>query len=282
MEIRARHTPLAARILAPTAAGLLLILCWWLITRFSSIPATLLPGPAAVVRRLVRELASGRLWGPIGVTIGEAAAGCLLACLVALPIAYLIAHVRLAEATLAPYLAASQALPAVALAPLLVIWVGYGIRPVVLLCSVMVFFPVVLSTVLGLRSIDRDVLDAAKVDGAGSAQLARWVEWPLALPATLTGIRNGFTLSITGAVVGELVMGGDGLGQRLAVQSQSSDTTGLFATLIVLCTLAIAIFLSMSFIEWLTNPLASSPRWYQLTHPGHLFLAERGTPNDKE
>jgi len=112
----------------------------------------------------------------------------------------------------------------------------------------------VLSTVLGLRSIDRDVLDAARGDGADPRRLARWIEWPLALPATLTGIRNGFTLSITGSVVGELVMGGNGLGQLLAVQSQSSDTTGLFTTLIVLMTLAIVIFLAMTAIEWLANP----------------------------
>ncbi|WP_341729728.1 ABC transporter permease [Brooklawnia sp.] len=267
MDIRTRHAPLSLRIAAPIVAGLVLVLCWWLIARFGSIPATLLPGPAAVIERLGRELASGRLWGPIGATIGEAAAGCLLASAIALPIAYLIAHVRLAEATMSPYLAASQALPAVALAPLLVIWVGYGTWPVVLLCSIMVFFPMVLSTVLGLRSIDPEILDAARVDGAGRAKLARWIEWPLALPATLTGVRNGFTLSITGAVVGELVMGGDGLGQRLAVQSQSSDTTGLFTTLIVLCVLAIVIFLGLSFIEWLTNPYASSPRWYRLIHP---------------
>ena len=103
-------------------------------------------------------------------------------------------------------------------------------------------------------AVPSEILEAARVDGADPRQLARWIEWPLALPATLTGIRNGFTLSITGSVVGELVMGGDGLGQLLAVQSQSSDTTGLFTTLIVLMTLAIAIFLAMTAIEWLVNP----------------------------
>ncbi len=169
-------------------------------------------------------------------------------------------------ATLSPYLAASRAIPSVALAPLLVLWVGYGLLPVVLLCSIMVFFPMVLSTVLGLRSIDRELIDAARVDGAGRGQLARWIEWPLALPATLTGVRNGFTLSITGAVVGELVMGGHGLGQRLAVQSQSSDTTGLFVTLIVLSVLAISIYLTMTLVEWLFNPFASRARWHVPIH----------------
>ena len=255
-----RSAPLGLRLVAPMVAAVLLIGGWAATAHSGTIPRNLLPTPGSVVVRLVSDGAAGRLWPPTLVTITESLLGCLLALTIALPIAYLISHVQVAEATVAPYLAASQAVPSVAVAPLLVIWVGYGMLPVVLLCAIMVFFPMVLATALGLRSIDRDVIDAARVDGAGPNQLARWIEWPLALPATLTGLRNGFTLSITGAVVGELVMGGDGLGQRLAVQAQSSDTTGLFTTLVVLCVLAIAIYLAMTGIEWLANPFASSAR----------------------
>lgn len=250
-----RHrAPLWLRIGAPLGLGAIILIAWAGLAASGAVKQTLLPAPGKVAARLAVELTSGRLTAPTFVTISEALLGCALAAAVALPMAWLIAHLRVVEATMAPYLAASQAIPAVAIAPLLVIWVGYGRLPVVLLCSIMVFFPMVLSTVLGLRSIDRDVIDAARVDGAGRAQLARWLEWPLALPATLTGLRNGFTLSVTGAVVGELVMGGEGLGQRLAVQSQSHDTTGLFTTLVVLCTLAIAIYLAMTLIEYLANP----------------------------
>ncbi len=254
MSPHRRGAPLSVRVLAPIVVALLVLLGWSAIAHGGTIPRNLLPTPDAVFSRLGVELSSGRIWQPTLVTIQQALLGCLLASIVALPLAYLISHARLAHAAMAPYLAASQAIPSVAMAPLLVIWVGYGTVPVVLLCSIMVFFPMVLSTVLGFRSIDREVIDAARVDGADARRLARFIEWPLALPATLTGIRNGFTLSVTGAVVGELVMGGRGLGQLLAMQSQSSDTTGLFATLIVLVVLAIAIFLSMTAIEWLTNP----------------------------
>lgn len=249
-----RKAPLGVRIGAPIALGVAIIVGWAALSASGAIRPTLLPPPAKVAERLLVELTSGRLTAPTWVTISEALLGCLLAAAIALPMAWLIAHVRVIQATTAPYLAASQALPSVAVAPLLVIWVGYGRLPVVLLCSIMVFFPMVLSTVLGLRSIDRDIMDAARVDGANRFQLGRFLEWPLALPATLTGLRNGFTLSITGAVVGELVMGGDGLGQRLAVQSQSNDTTGLFSTLVVLVVLAIAIYLTMTLIEYLANP----------------------------
>lgn len=260
MALHRRVAPLGLRILAPILAALILIGSWAVVAHRGNIPPTLLPAPSSVLARLGAELASGRLWPPTLVTVQVSLLGCLLASTVALPLAYLIAHVRLADLASAPYLAASQAIPSVALAPLLVIWVGYGMLPVVLLCSIMVFFPMVLSTVLGLRGIDSELIDAARVDGAGPRQLARWIEWPLALPATLTGLRNGFTLSITGAVVGELVMGGNGLGQLLAIQSHASDTTGLFATLIVLSVLAISIYLAVSGVEWLADPFVQRPR----------------------
>ncbi len=249
-----RRTPLVIRIAAPIALGGLIMITWHLVVANGGIPPTLLPPPGRVLDRLTGDLCSGRLNMPMLVTLSEALLGCVLAALVALPIAWSIVHYRLIDALTAPYLAASQALPAVAIAPLLAIWLGYGRLPVVVLCSVMVFFPMVLATALGLRGIDRDIMDAARVDGASAGQLARWLEWPMALPATLTGIRNGCTLSITGAVVGELVMGGSGLGQRLAVQSQSHDTVGLFVTLLVLCTLAIGCYLLVTLIEYLTNP----------------------------
>lgn len=253
--------PLRVRVVAPVAVALIIILCWTLVSRSGVVPRTLLPRPLDVVARLVDDFATGRVFAPTWVSITESVSGTLLAFTVAIPLAWLIVHVDLARAAFSPYLAASQAIPAVAIAPLLVVWVGYGHLPVILLCAVMVFFPMVLATMHGLRRIAPEVIAAARVDGAAGWSMARWIEWPLALPATLTGVRNGFTLSVTGAVVGELVMGGTGLGQRLAIQSQSNDTTGLFATIIVLCGLAITIYLTMAGVEWLTDPFAARPRW---------------------
>ena len=244
----------SVRVLAPLMLGLGALAVWHLITMSGAVPPTLLPAPGAVLARFGADVASGALLGYAGVTILEAVFGCVLAAAVALPMGYLIARARVAEAAVSPYLAASQAIPAVAIAPLLVIWVGYGLLPVVLLCALLVFFPVVLSTVLGLRTIDAEIMEAAQLDGAHGAHMLRHIEWPLALPAVLTGLRNGFTLSVTGAVVGELVMGGHGLGMVLSVQSASVDTTGLFATLLTLCLIAVAIYMFLIGIERLTNP----------------------------
>ena len=256
--------PLGIRVAAPLLLAVLIGLIWYCLAHSQLISPALLPAPEKVLVRLGNDLVAGRLLAPTWATIQEALAGCALGAGVAIPLAWLIAHVHLAEVTFSPYLAASQAIPSVALAPLLVIWLGYGLLPVVILCAIMVVFPLVLATVLGLRRIDPEVLDAARVDGAAGFEMIRAIEWPLALPATLTGVRNGFTLSVTGAVVGELVMGGKGLGQLLAIQSQSNDTTGLFATLIVLACLAITIYLTMSALEWLTDPFASRPHWRAL------------------
>ncbi len=242
------------RLLAPLILGAVVLLGWQLSVTVGVVPPTILPSPMAVLQRFITEITGGQLVMRTAVTVGEAALGCLVALLVALPLGYLIARNGVVEAATNPFLAASQAIPAVALAPLLVLWVGYGLAPVVLLCALLVFFPLVLTAVLGLRTLDRDVLEAAQLDGADGWQLLRHIEWPLSLPAVLTGIRNGFTLSITGAVVGELVMGGTGLGMVLSVQGSSGDTVGLFATLLTLGLLAVLIFMALLSIERVADP----------------------------
>lgn len=246
---------LSARLLAPVLLGAVVLSVWQVVTSVGVLPPSLLPAPGDVMARFANDLVSGSLLAYAGATIAEALLGCVLAAAVALPLGYAIARARVVEAALSPYLAASQAIPAVAIAPLLVIWIGYGLMPIMLLCALLVFFPVVLATVLGLRTIDNEVLEAAQLDGASGLTMLRFIEWPLALPAVLTGLRNGFTLSVTGAVVGELVMGGHGLGMVLSVQSAAVDTVGLFATLFMLCLIAMAIYLVMVAVEWFSDPL---------------------------
>ncbi len=249
------------RILPPLLIAMIIMALWsWLAYR-EILPVTILPPPDQVARRLIIQISSGRLLYPLWVTISESLLGAIVGTMIGIPLAWLIAHSSIVEAAVNPYLAASQAIPAIAIAPLLVIWLGYGLAPIVVLCAIMVIFPVVISTTLGLNRLDRNVLNAAELDGADRYHLARWMEWPMALPAILSGIRNGFTLSVTGAVVGELVMGGRGLGQQLAIQSQANDITGLFATIIVLCLVAVAIFGLLKGMEWLFDPYASRARW---------------------
>ncbi|MDR1791415.1 MAG: ABC transporter permease [Propionibacteriaceae bacterium] len=225
---------------APLGLFVTLVLAWWAVAAVS--PPYLLPGPAPTAARLGSELLGASLWQHLGWTLAEAFGGCLLGAAVALPLALLIHRSKLVSAAVNPFLGATQAIPAIALAPLLVLWIGYGMGAVVILCALMVFFPILISARLGLKHVNHELVEAARLDGAGSAQLFWQLEGPLALPAALAGIRNGFTLSITGAVVGEMVMGGNGLGTLLTVQRDAVDTTGMFASLIVLCVFAGGIY----------------------------------------
>lgn len=251
---RRQRPPLQMRILAPIVLGIVVLAAWQFTVTAGAVPRSLLPAPMEVAERLTSDLAGPLLLRSTFTTMWEAVLGCLLAAVIAMPTGYLIARSTLLEAAVSPYLAASQAIPAVAIAPLLVIWVGYGLTPIVLLCTLLVFFPILLGTVLGLRHINPDLIKAAQLDGAHGPSMVTHIEWPLARRTILTGVRNGFTLSITGAVVGEMVMGGRGLGLVLSVQASNADTTGLFATLIVLCALAVVIYLGLLAIEIFADP----------------------------
>lgn len=231
----------ARHAIAPLGLGLAVLLVWELVCRTGLVDPYFLPAPSEILARVLADLrgpARGYLWP----TLVSAGAGSLLGAAVALPLGVTIASSPTARRMLEPYVAASQALPAVAVAPLLALWLGYGAAPVIVLCALMVFFPMLLGTVHGLTHVDPEVVEAARLDGAGGPVLLGRILLPLALPSILTGVRNGVTLSFTGAIVGEIVTGGRGLGMLLSARASAADTIGLFSVLTVLCVLAAALF----------------------------------------
>jgi NitT/TauT family transport system permease protein len=233
------------------AIGLGALVLWQILAQTGAVPALLLPPPAAVVRSWWYSVISptDSLVGYAALTLVQSLLGCALGAAVAIPLGYLIAHSRLAAGAAQPYIAASQALPAVAIAPLIALWLGYELTPVVVLCALIVFFPMVITTALGMRMLDREILDAARVEGANHWALLRYIEVPLALPSILAGLRTSLTLSITGAVVGEFVIGAKGLGELLVIDMQSLDSAGEFATLLTLALLAAALYGGMRLVE---------------------------------
>lgn len=238
-----------AAVLPAVALGAALLAVWQLIAMSGAVSSFLLPAPAEVTRAFWQAMASGLLPSYTLVTLQESLAGFVAGALVALPLGYAIARSRLLSRALEPYLAASQAIPAVALAPVLVLWLGYGLLPVAALCALIVFFPTVVTTALGIRLLDRDVLDAARTDGAGHWALLWQIELPLALPSILAGLRTSLTLSITGAVVGEFVLGDQGLGGLLNIARGQYDAALVFATLAMLALLASLLYLGARFVE---------------------------------
>jgi NitT/TauT family transport system permease protein len=235
--------------------ALILLVGWYGSTTFGGVNALFLPPPASTFASLWDGLVSGLYLSNTLVTVQESLLGFLLSLLIALPLGYGLVKFRLLAAALHPYLAAGQAIPAIVIAPLFVIWLGYGQLPNVVICMLVVLFPMVINTMLGVQMIDKMFTDAARVEGASGWSLLTYIEFPLALPAILAGVRTGLTLSITGALVAEFVQGGDqGLGSLLLVAKNQLNTPLMFATLAVLVVLALLYYAS----TWLLSRLAEA------------------------
>lgn len=217
-------------------------LAWWAAARYSGLPSFILPSPAQVGMRFLRVLSDGSLFMHAGVTLFEILMGLLIGALSATVLGYLVAKSRALERILSPYLVASQAVPLVAIAPLLVIWFGPGIFSKILICALIVFFPVLVNTVVGVRAVPTALHDLMRSLYATRGQILLKLEIPAALPVFLGGLRIGATLSVIGAVVGELVGADKGLGFLINVGRGQYDTALVFVAIFTLVTLALALY----------------------------------------
>ncbi len=178
-------TQRALSIAPPIVLAMILLLGWYLSTASGQVSNLILPAPGDVWKSLSNGISSGIFLNNATVTISESLLGFLLALVVALPLGYALGKSRLFAAAVQPYLAAGQAIPAIVIAPVLVIWLGYGLLPIVILCMLVVLFPMVITTVLGVQIIDHSLTDAARVEGASGWSMLVHIEFPLALPAIL-------------------------------------------------------------------------------------------------
>jgi NitT/TauT family transport system permease protein len=230
-------------ILLPVLLGLLLLGSWYFSTARGLVSTYELPAPADVESALWNGLSTGLFLHMGWVTIQESGGGFLLAVAIALPVGYSLAKWRLFAATVYPYLVAGQAVPAIVIAPFLVFWMGYGMGPTVVLCFFVVLFPMVITTALGFSTLDRLLVDAARVEGASFWPLLTKIEFPLALPAIMAAVRTGLTLSIVGALVGEFVTGTDqGLGALVQIARNGYNMPLMFATVLIMAVLAASYF----------------------------------------
>jgi NitT/TauT family transport system permease protein len=238
-SLRRQATQRALTIVLPVILGAIFLLAWYTSTAYGHISSFVLPAPTDVFVALVDGIRSGLYWNNMLVTIQESLLGFLLALAVALPIGYGIAKSRFLANLLQPYLAAGQAVPAIVISQFLFIWLGNGVLPVMVICMLVVIFPLIVNTVFGVQSIDDELLDAARLEGAAGLSLLFHIEFPLALPAILAAVRSGVTLSITGAIVGEFFCNPDeGLGALVQIASHQYNMPFLFATILILALLA--------------------------------------------
>ena len=215
---------------------------WYLLAKLLDLPAFILPGPGLVWQRFYKSLSDGQLLHHALVTLLEVLAGLSIGGLTATILGYLLAKSPTLEKLISPYLVASQSIPMVAIAPLLVIWFGPGIFSKILICSLTVFFPILINTVVGLREVPQDLRNLMRSLQASRMQTFRKLEVPAAMPIFLGGLRVGATLSVIGAVVGELVGSDRGLGFLINVGRGQYDTALVFVAVLTLSAMAMALY----------------------------------------
>ena len=226
----------------PPSVALLSLLAWHYFARLSGLPSFILPAPLLVWARLTRAALDGSLLTHTLATLTEVLLGLLAGAITDTLTGYLVAKSRLFERIVSPFLVASQAVPIVAIAPLLVIWFGPGMFSKVLICGLIVFFPVLVNTVVGVRAVPRSLHELMRSLRASRWQTFWHLEIPAALPIFLGGLRIGATLSVIGAVVGEFVGANKGLGFLINVARGQYDTALVFVAVFTLICLALALY----------------------------------------
>lgn len=255
------------RYLSPVLLVLALLGMWELACQYWRIPDWLLPSPSQIVRAAVeaRTVLAPHIWQ----TLLETWLGLSLALVTGLSLAVIIDVSPVLRRAVYPLLVVSQTVPIIAIAPLLVIWLGYGILPKVLVVALVCFFPIVVSTADGLRSADPDLIALLRTMGGGRYQIFRKVRVPGALPGFFSGLKIAITYSVIGAIIGEWVGASRGLGVFMLRASNSFRTDWVFAAIATVSLLSLLLFLIVTILERMALPWyyssAREEQWEEIT-----------------
>ena len=237
-------------VLSVVGALVVFVLLWQLVVVVSGLPDYILPPPFDVAVRFVEAMADGIIPPHLAATLVEVALGFAVGAGTALVLGYALARSRFVEQVLSPYLVAAQATPILALAPLIALWFGPGLLGKVLICALIVFFPVAVATMVGIRSVDARLLELGRSLRATRRQVLTTLEIPAALPSILGGMRVGVTLAVVGAIVGEWAGAERGLGVLINLARGSLfDIPLMFATLLTIALVGIVLYLVVVLVE---------------------------------
>jgi len=256
----------APNVLLPTVAIVVVFLVWAAIVKLFAIPDYLLPAPQDVATRMVKEAPT--LWRHGLYTLASVLTGFAAGVLIGVPLAFGIVLSRAMERVTMPFLVMSQTIPKVAIAPILVVWLGFGILPKIAIVFLISFFPIVVSTVVGLKSVETDMIDLVRSMGAGTAKIMLRVRGPTALPQMFAGFKIAVCLSVVGAIVGEFVGSDRGLGFLLLTSTGTLDGSLVWSALFVLIAMGVALFAIVSKLErwaipWHVSVRAEETALYQ-------------------
>jgi NitT/TauT family transport system permease protein len=236
------------RRLLSAAFFVAVIALWQAAVVLLDVSPLIFPGPLGVARAIVQTFSSGEIGRHIWITLYEILAGFAFGALFGFVLGALIGQSALLEGVLYPYVVAFQTVPKVAVAPLFVLWFGFDTTSKVVITATIVFFPVLANTIVGLRSAPRDQIDLMKAFTASPWHVFRMVRLPHALPYVFAGLDIGIVLAVIGAIVGEFVGAQAGLGYLILQRNFSMDAAGMFAILVVLSLIGIALHSLMKFI----------------------------------
>jgi len=250
------------------AVFILFVGLWEWVVRQWNVPAFIAPAPSAVARSLIAGIRSGVYLEHFWVTLGEALAGFAIAAVSGIALGAAIAQFRLVERTVYPYLVALQTLPKIAIAPLIIVWAGFGLSSKVIIAALVAFFPVLVNVIVGLKTIDQSKLELMRSLRASRWQIFRLVTFPNALPFVFAGLDIAIVFSVLGAIVGEFVGAQRGLGNLILQFNVTLDIAGVFAVLILLAVLGIALHLAMQAVERRVIFWAQPEEITGASHPG--------------
>ncbi len=263
---RARRAPWWTRVpdfVYPLAAIVLGLLVWEVACALFKVPLYLLPPPSRIFMGLFAN--AGLLLNHSWTTLQEILLGFLASIVVGIPLALAIVSFRPVEKSVYPLLVGSQVVPKIALAPLFVVWFGFGTPPKVIVAFLIAFFPIVIDSVVGFRSVELEKLYLIRSMGANWFQVFFKVRLPQALPNILGGLKISITLAVVGAIVGEFIGADKGLGRLLLIANGNMDTVLLFAAVTALTIMGILLFLAIEILERILLPWHVSRRVENLT-----------------
>ncbi len=243
----------------PTAFVVAILVLWWLLTSVtSSLPEYLVPSPGDTWTAFTDHL--GYYGTHTRVTLVETLIGFVIAVLVGELVAVAMIYSTSFERTLYPLVLFAQVIPKIAIAPLFVVWLGFGMTPKIVVAVLMAFFPIVISGLAGLKSVDPEILELTSTMGANPLKVFAKVRFPASLPQLFSGLKVAATLAVTGAVVGEFVGSNSGLGYVILQANGNVDTASLFVALIIMSLLGVALFALLQVAERFVIPWHSSRR----------------------
>ena len=238
-------------------AAVMFAAIWQLAVVVGDYPTFILPGPAVVAERFVRAWLDGTIAPHAFTTVSQVVLGLLAGGLTGIITGIVLARSRVAARVLSPYIVAAQATPILALAPLVALWFGTGLGSRVLICALISYFPIAVSTMVGIRSVDGRLMEMGRSLRATRWQVFRHLELPAALPAILGGFRVGVTLAVIGAIVAEWAGGDRGLGVLINLARGSMfDIPLMFATLLTIALLGILLYVGVVLLERRLLPTA--------------------------